>query len=335
MASENKRARREEEDNLLSGTDSSFSGVIRFEIDIISSFETSRVSPKVEVRGIGWLMKVIKGENANKVCHAGVYLHYWHCGREGSNFWSIDVDSIISVINTDKGERSAKQKLKKTFNYEILNWVYPEFISWEDLINVEKGFVKDDKVTFEARITLSKIIGIRIAPIFDFTDSNEPCHDVALLIQGKKVYASKQILGIHSPVFKALFYQEFTEKNKQEIELKDIKIKEFIQLLNHVYPSGEKITDSSIASLLDLSDRFEIKTVIDRAEQFFIESITYDISSKLKFSDQFRLVRLQDHCLFNLKAVKDIQNFKKTANYNSLSDKAKAMLLEKVMKLNV
>ncbi|GMR54606.1 hypothetical protein PMAYCL1PPCAC_24801, partial [Pristionchus mayeri] len=76
---------------------------------------------------------------------------------------------------------------------------------------------------------------------FDFTDPNEPLHDVALLINGEKIYASKQILAANSPVFKAMFYGEFSEKNKKEIEMNDVNPEEFIELLSVIYPSSKEV----------------------------------------------------------------------------------------------
>ncbi|GMT01071.1 hypothetical protein PENTCL1PPCAC_23247, partial [Pristionchus entomophagus] len=43
-----------------------------------------------------------------------------------------------------------------------------------------------------------------------------------LLIEGEKVYVNKGNLAVHSPMFNVMFYGGFAEKNKKEIELKDI-----------------------------------------------------------------------------------------------------------------
>ncbi|GMR54640.1 hypothetical protein PMAYCL1PPCAC_24835, partial [Pristionchus mayeri] len=61
-------------------------------------------------------------------------------------------------------------------------------LAWREVNNKEKGFVKDGNITIEARFTLSKIVGIRTHPFIDFWDSNDSCHDVALVINGEKIY---------------------------------------------------------------------------------------------------------------------------------------------------
>ncbi|GMS78084.1 hypothetical protein PENTCL1PPCAC_259, partial [Pristionchus entomophagus] len=40
----------------------------------------------------------------------------------------------------------------------------------------------------------------------DFADPSEPHHDVALMIDGRRVYVSKQFLSIHSSFFQTMFY---------------------------------------------------------------------------------------------------------------------------------
>ncbi|GMR54743.1 hypothetical protein PMAYCL1PPCAC_24938, partial [Pristionchus mayeri] len=158
-----------------------------------------------------------------------------------------------------------------------------------------QGFIKDGRITFEARFTLSNIVGIRTAPHFDFTDSDEPYLDVALLIGGEKVYVSKQILAIHSPVFHAMFFGDFSEKNKDEIELKDVD-REYFRFINScIYTSYIFISVDSAEYLLHLSDRFEMTVVLDQVEKFLVDSATLDINVKLMLSDQYRLVNLQVH----------------------------------------
>ncbi|GMR54692.1 hypothetical protein PMAYCL1PPCAC_24887, partial [Pristionchus mayeri] len=79
----------------------------------------------------------------------------------------------------------------------------------------------------------------------DCTDANEPYQDVALAIDAQKIYVSKKILAAHSPGVKSMFYGEFAEKNKKEIDLKDVDRKEFIELLNVIYPSNKDIIENS------------------------------------------------------------------------------------------
>ncbi|GMR54744.1 hypothetical protein PMAYCL1PPCAC_24939, partial [Pristionchus mayeri] len=91
-----------------------------------------------------------------------------------------------------------------------------DLISWEDLFKVEKGFIENAKASYkiiiEARFFLANAVGIRTNPSVDFTGLNDLRHDVALVIEGEKIYASKQYLALHSTLFNAMFYGNFAER---------------------------------------------------------------------------------------------------------------------------
>ncbi|GMT01649.1 hypothetical protein PENTCL1PPCAC_23823, partial [Pristionchus entomophagus] len=95
---------------------------------------------------------------------------------------------------------------ENTYNNENPSWG----TSWKNLINEKKGFIKNDKIVVEVRFILTKIVGIGTKPLIDFTN--------------------------------AMFYDNFDEKHKKEIPLKDVNREEFIELLNVIYPSCAKIT---------------------------------------------------------------------------------------------
>ncbi|GMT01666.1 hypothetical protein PENTCL1PPCAC_23840, partial [Pristionchus entomophagus] len=151
---------------------------------------------------------------------------------------------------------------------------------------------------------------LRVSPQVDFLDPNEPRHDVALVIDGKKIYANKQYLALHSPVFNAMFNQDFAEKNKKEVELKGVDCEEFLELLHVIYPSYKKITEVNAEYLLKLGDQLQIKLVIDQVEQFLITSSNMSVPDKLKLADQYILVNLQDHCIGSFTTVQDIKKIK-------------------------
>ncbi|GMR54693.1 hypothetical protein PMAYCL1PPCAC_24888, partial [Pristionchus mayeri] len=220
-------------------------GIIRFEVDNVSSLNIDgRNSPEVQVKGVPWYANVYKTAD-----QLGCFLY---CSLDQSKQWSIDVDAEFILIHSD----SSKNIIVKNFaNLSDEDDCDGEcLLDWPSLMDKEKGFIKDDKLTVEVRFWVYSMRGIRAVPVIDFTDANEPCHDVALVINGEKIYVSKQVLGVHSPVFKAMFFGDFAENNKKEIELKDVDRVEFIDLLHVIYSSGKIISDSSSKYLLKLGD---------------------------------------------------------------------------------
>ncbi|GMS81932.1 hypothetical protein PENTCL1PPCAC_4107, partial [Pristionchus entomophagus] len=95
-------------------------------------------------------------------------------------------------------------------------------------------------------------------------------HDFTFLIEGKKAYANKQQLAFNSPVFKTMLFGDFAEKDQKRIALKDINHKEFTEMLLSIYPPQKPVNRISYKYLLMLADRFEIKDLIVRCEQFLM-----------------------------------------------------------------
>ncbi|GMT37499.1 hypothetical protein PFISCL1PPCAC_28796, partial [Pristionchus fissidentatus] len=135
-----------------------------------------------------------------------------------------------------------------------------------------QGFIKDDKIIVEARFTKIEVSGVAKPLEFDFSSPAVGSDNVVLIIEGKKVHVSKNYLAIHSPVFKTMFFGEFAEKNQEEIELKDVKYEEFIELLYVIYPSYRPITDYSVIFILTLADFYQIAYATNLAESYLIKT---------------------------------------------------------------
>uniref|UniRef100_A0A915CXI9 BTB domain-containing protein n=1 Tax=Ditylenchus dipsaci TaxID=166011 RepID=A0A915CXI9_9BILA len=71
-------------------------------------------------------------------------------------------------------------------------------------------------------------------------------------------------LAIHSEVFDKMFFSNFCEKDKDEIELGDLDHDEFIQLLGVIYPCMQQITDANVEGVLKLADRFQMIPLVER-----------------------------------------------------------------------
>ncbi|GMT29419.1 hypothetical protein PFISCL1PPCAC_20716, partial [Pristionchus fissidentatus] len=142
-------------------------------------------------------------------------------------------------------------------------------------------------VWVNCNVFIQNIGGVKYYPNFDFAIPSD-LTDTIFLVEGKQVHVNSQYLGLISPVFNAMFFGSFDEKNKREIELKDVKHEEFVQLLNVIYPSFENVTGYSVYAVLKLADRFQIKYAMDRAEEYLIGDM-WPLAETYQFSDQFRL----------------------------------------------
>ncbi|GMR30623.1 hypothetical protein PMAYCL1PPCAC_00818, partial [Pristionchus mayeri] len=106
--------------------------------------------------------------------------------------------------------------------------------------------------------------------------------NVILKIGDKKLHVSKEYLATHSPVFEALFFGEFAEKGKEEVEIKDVVYEEFLDVLHVIYPGRFEIADSIVLQVLTLGDRFQMERVLDLAEKYLRVSKNFTVAEKLR-----------------------------------------------------
>ncbi|GMR54719.1 hypothetical protein PMAYCL1PPCAC_24914, partial [Pristionchus mayeri] len=338
-------------------------GVIRFEVYKVSALDgIGNFSEEIDVRGVPWMINVYKDydfyydedseDNDDYDEEEGIddeedeeyedmdvdedddekfLIVSLDCLTNQPKKWSIEMDVEFTLIHPDKNEHLTEMVS------DILNQEYcigSNLLDWKQLNGNKQGFIKDDKIIVEVRFWISSMMGIKIIPRLDFTDPNEPRHDIVLVIEGEKIYVNKAYLSIHSPVFNAMFYGGFAESNKGEIELKDIDRKEFLGLLNVLtYPSYTRITDANAVYLLKLANQYQISAIVERIEAFLIDKSSLSVSDKLRIADQYKLIDLQENCLNSFETIKDIKMIKNTEGYKSLSNDVKSALMDRVMNL--
>lgn len=91
--------------------------------------------------------------------------------------------------------------------------------------DVDVGEEPHDKVRHED-ILLSAIENLYISDTYS---------DVILIVHGHKFPAHKVILAAQSQYFQALLYGKLKESSQAEIELKDVAVGPFTELLHYVY----------------------------------------------------------------------------------------------------
>lgn len=170
---------------------------------------------------------------------------------------------------------------------------------------------------------------------FDFTTKTWK-DDVAFVICSKKLYASKVVLALASPVFEAMFGSDFSEKYQGEIELPGKHFEHFHEFLRCLYPNIKKpITISNVYKVLPLADEYQVQSVKKKCEKF-LQRYAQDIN----ITAESLLTCLAEVNLHNLTAVKDIcinQLLEKNPNEilnisgNPVPDDIMAMVLRKVV----
>ncbi|KAK6727753.1 hypothetical protein RB195_005437 [Necator americanus] len=319
--------------NSLARLENKTEGSIKLNIPNLSNLRTKVNTSFHHIANLPWRLAA-KTECTKRTSHVKFFSVYIDCNPESeSTLWSCDAVVEFRLLSQRPDVPHFSRQFTNKFNFNSNNWGFPSFMEWGDILNVDKGYVKGDRVVVEARITVQKVVGVRKNPCFDFLSQEPHTSDAILVIDGVKLHVSKTYLSLYSPVFYALFFGKFSERDKREIPVEDVILDEFIELLNVVYPSHKPISTDNVEFLLELGDKFEIQFVIDECERFLMSTEDIAIVTKLVWADQYCLAKLQDACVRTFKSVNDIKALKLTEEYKNLSDTTKAALLEKIFKI--
>ncbi|GMR55281.1 hypothetical protein PMAYCL1PPCAC_25476, partial [Pristionchus mayeri] len=84
-------------------------------------------------------------------------------------------------------------------------------------------------------------------------DAPSKTSNVVLIVGGKKLHVSKELLTRHSPVFAAMFCNECGEDmGKDEETIDDVVDREFVDLLKVIHPGYSPFTQSSVSHIVKL-----------------------------------------------------------------------------------
>lgn len=107
-----------------------------------------------------------------------------------------------------------------------------------------------------------------VSHTFDFTKKTWK-DDVAFLVEGRKLFASKSILALVSPVFESMFGSQFAEKFQHEVPLPGKKFDEFHEFLQCIYPTSQRlVSELNVNWLLPLADEYQVKSLVKRCNKF-------------------------------------------------------------------
>ncbi|GMT29939.1 hypothetical protein PFISCL1PPCAC_21236, partial [Pristionchus fissidentatus] len=308
------------------GSDQEF--VFQWEVDYVSGVDECGRDSKVHYFvDLPWNLHVYVANGCDVCvlleCDAELHGVEWSCEQEST---------ILLLHSTGEESLAVTNTTYDTFSNGNKR-IQSNFIAnLKDLLNPEKGFVVDNKMTLEARIRVMEVKGIQKLTNFDFSVPSIGT-DLILRVEGREVHVGRQYLATYSPVFAALFYGEFAEKDKADIELKDVEYEKFLDLLHVIYPTGRAILCATFESILELADFYQIKFAIDLAEIYLIRSDTVSIFTKIEMADKFRLEHLKHFCLQSFNTVKEIKDLHEENNCATLSDSFKGELFLRTMEL--
>ncbi|GMR54572.1 hypothetical protein PMAYCL1PPCAC_24767, partial [Pristionchus mayeri] len=256
-----------------------------------------------------------------------------HCFVDQNGPWEFDAEVKVSLPRV-YGKEWEYGMAYLHFSNEKTKCVLDHRVHWGDLSNTT-AFNINNKLTVKYRIRVTNWEGGRIiAEPGRFAVPNH-LSNVILKIGYERLHVSKELLAIHSPVFSTMFFGNFAESRKNEIEIKDVVYEEFLGLLNLIYPRTVEITDGTVPHILKLADRFQMEKLMNESEKYLTQSTGFKVMKKLMFADQYRLASLKDHCINSFYSAGGVFEHLKSPEYVNLSADMKASICDRMAKLSM
>lgn len=164
----------------------------------------------------------------------------------------------------------------------------------------------------------------------DFIEGQDPLADVVLVVEGYRFHVNKVILATHSPVFRAMFSQDFLEKNKSEIPFPAKAAFPFYMMLGCLYQK-EWFNIKGIPNaqdLLELAREYNIDVLKRECQKFLLEKSTPSIETLL-VAQEFELGEMLQRCTESIGENFSLQQLQQHPRYKEIQDKHLVAILTK------
>ncbi|XP_062566469.1 BTB and MATH domain-containing protein 36-like [Saccostrea cucullata] len=159
--------------------------------------------------------------------------------------------------------------------------------------------------------------------------------DVILMVEDKEIHVTKVILMRSSPVFRAMFTDDFKEKSESRITFPGKSYEDFVLFLRSFYPGEHlELNVSVIERILPLAREYGMDALMKNFHERLLvdaESQTKDVFFHLKcfyIAAVYHFDELYNRMLENLKSVA-VNTYKNRESFKMLPPEDKAQLYEK------
>ncbi|XP_023345461.1 ubiquitin carboxyl-terminal hydrolase 7 isoform X1 [Eurytemora carolleeae] len=171
-----------------------------FKVENFSQLSDSALSPHCIIRNLPWKIMIMQRQNQNQERSGKSLGYFLQCnGESESGAWSCNANAELRMINQKDGTKF-KRNIFHLFYSKENDWGFSHYMSWNDVLDPEKGFIKDDTVIFEVKVNADAPHGVS-------WDSKKHTGYVGLKNQGATCYMNSllQVLYFTNLLRKAVY----------------------------------------------------------------------------------------------------------------------------------
>jgi len=84
-------------------------------------------------------------------------------GESDKTNWSCKARGELKLLAINEDQKPFTRKIEHLFNSKEHDWGFANFIAWNDVLNLDKGYIEDDTITLEVCLSADKPEGIPLA----------------------------------------------------------------------------------------------------------------------------------------------------------------------------
>lgn len=164
----------------------------RFEVEDFSKMKDQVLSPPCYVRNLPWKIMAMPRHSVQTNSSSEKFLgFYLQCNAESeSTTWSCKASATLRLLNYKTDLTPFSRQITHVFFNKENDWGFSHFMSWTDVLETEKGYIKNDKIILEVHVQAEAPHGV-------FWDSKKHTGYVGLKNQGATCYMNSLLQTLY------------------------------------------------------------------------------------------------------------------------------------------
>ncbi|XP_023245457.1 ubiquitin carboxyl-terminal hydrolase 7 [Copidosoma floridanum] len=164
----------------------------RYTVESVSKMKDSQLSPPCFVRNLPWKIMVMPRSSQTQERQPQRSLGFFlQCnGESESSSWSCYAVAELRLLSCKEGQDPFNRKIQHLFYSKENDWGFSHFMSLQDVLDIEKGYIKDDTITLEVHVVADAPHGVS-------WDSKKHTGYVGLKNQGATCYMNSLLQTLY------------------------------------------------------------------------------------------------------------------------------------------
>ncbi|XP_018020606.1 ubiquitin carboxyl-terminal hydrolase 7 [Hyalella azteca] len=156
-------------DQEMEDDDARSEATFKFSVPQFSKLKETVLSPPCYVRNLPWKIMVmqrmqqqqIQGQNSTeRQCNRSLGFFLQCNGESESASWSCNAIAELRLLSVKEGVENFSRKIHHLFYSKENDWGFSHFMAWNEVLDPERGYIKDDTITLEVCVSADAPHGV-------------------------------------------------------------------------------------------------------------------------------------------------------------------------------